>query len=267
MNLDVGSLPTIVPTPETVRVNIERSTTLQCRAIGHPVPEITWQRHGVPIHTMGNRVKTLPDGSLLINNAQMDDQDRYTCTAKNMFGQQDKTTVLMVTGLVSPVLGHVPPEEQLIEGKDLRLSCVVVLGTPKPILKWFKDGVPLESSDTVIIEGGGSGLLLRKGNRRDEGRYTCAAISPAGNATLNINVQLIRKPVIESTGIQQYVISLGRSVDIPCRVLGKPPPQITWSVDGKPLSTSGPEHMILVKLYFYHITSVNSAQSNMKRFN
>lgn len=44
---------------------------------------------------------------------------------------------------------------------------------------------------SVQVEGGGSGLLLRRGNPKDEGRYTCAAVSPAGNATLNINVQLI----------------------------------------------------------------------------
>ncbi|VDM47645.1 unnamed protein product [Toxocara canis] len=245
INLDVGSLPTIVPTPETIRVNIERSITLQCRAIGHPIPKITWHRHGIPIAKMGSRVKILPDGSLLINNAQTDDQDRYTCTAKNIFGQQDKTTMLMVTGLISPVLGHVPPEEQLVEGKDLRLSCVVVLGTPKPTLKWFKDGLPLQPSDTVIIEGGGSGVLLRRGNPRDEGRYTCAAISPAGNATLNVNVQLIRKPIIEDTGVQDFVVSLGESIDIPCKVSGKPPPKITWSLDGKPLAAIGHEYTVL----------------------
>ncbi|VDK47180.1 unnamed protein product [Gongylonema pulchrum] len=79
----------------------------------------------------------------------MEDQDRYTCTAKNAFGHQDKTIVLLVTGLVSPVLGHVSPEEQLIQGEELRLSCVVVLGTPKPTLRWYKDGVPLRSSAYV----------------------------------------------------------------------------------------------------------------------
>lgn len=60
-------MPTIVPTPDTVRVNIERSVTLQCRAIGHPLPKIFWRRNGVPIEKLGDRVKMLPDGSLLIN--------------------------------------------------------------------------------------------------------------------------------------------------------------------------------------------------------
>lgn len=53
--------------------------------------------------------------------------------------------------LVSPVLGHVLPEEQLIEGEDLRLSCVVVVGTPKPTIRWYKDGKELEQTDSIIV--------------------------------------------------------------------------------------------------------------------
>uniref|UniRef100_A0A914UY04 Ig-like domain-containing protein n=1 Tax=Plectus sambesii TaxID=2011161 RepID=A0A914UY04_9BILA len=47
--VDVGSIPSIVPSPETVRLNIERTATLPCRATGHPAPEISWQKNGVPI--------------------------------------------------------------------------------------------------------------------------------------------------------------------------------------------------------------------------
>ena len=151
---------------------------------------------------------------------------------------------------MAPVLGHAPPEEQLIEGKDLRLSCIVVLGSKFPFYIFIiKDEiVSTHASDPMVqgweadrywrigyckfylgekgilenprvsyknrfygvlfsvslkanfafllqIEGGGSSLLLRNGNPKDEGRYTCAAISPAGNATIHINVQLISKSV------------------------------------------------------------------------
>ena len=49
------------------------------------------------------------------------------------------------------MIGHVPPEEQLISGVDLRLSCVVVMGNPKPELFWYKDGVELEATDTIVV--------------------------------------------------------------------------------------------------------------------
>uniref|UniRef100_A0A0R3RPN4 Hemicentin-1-like n=1 Tax=Elaeophora elaphi TaxID=1147741 RepID=A0A0R3RPN4_9BILA len=245
VNLDVGSMPTIVPTSEVVRVNIERSITLQCRAIGYPLPKITWHRNGVPIGKLTARIKILPDGSLLINNVQLDDQDRYTCTAENIFGRQDKTTVLLVTGLVSPVLGHVPPEQKLIEGGELRLSCIPVLGTPKPTLKWYKDGKPLQSSSYVTVKSGGSILLLHKGRPQDEGRYTCVATNSAGNASLNVNIELIKKPYIKKNDASQYTTSTGKVLEIPCRVSGKPQPKVIWSIDGKPISSNGQEYEIL----------------------
>ncbi|KAJ1352355.1 hypothetical protein KIN20_008678 [Parelaphostrongylus tenuis] len=244
----LASMPSIVPSPETVRVNIERQATLQCRAVGHPSPTISWQRDGVPLEVVDSpRYTVLPDGNLLITNAQLEDQTRFTCVAKNEFGQQAKTIIVMITGLVSPVLGHVPPEEQLIEGEDLHLSCVVVLGTPKPDIIWFKDDVPLEPSSSVIIEGGGSSLLLRNGNSASEGKYTCAAISPAGNATLNVNVQLIKKPEFvpdERDDLAELSIREGETMELPCRVRGTPTPAITWSLDGRPISVNSKDYTI-----------------------
>lgn len=152
-NLSVGRVPTIIESPHTVRVNIERQVTLQCLAVGIPPPEIEWQKGNVLLATLNNpRYTQLADGNLLITDAQIEDQGQFTCIARNTYGQQSQSTTLMVTGLVSPVLGHVPPEEQLIEGQDLTLSCVVVLGTPKPSIVWIKDDKPVEEGPTIKVE-------------------------------------------------------------------------------------------------------------------
>lgn len=52
---------------------------------------------------------------------------------------------------VSPVLGYASPELKLMDGGEIRLSCIAVLGTPKPTLKWYKDGVPLQTSHHVTV--------------------------------------------------------------------------------------------------------------------
>ncbi|NP_001360633.1 Ig-like domain-containing protein [Caenorhabditis elegans] len=257
-NLSVGRVPTIIESPHTVRVNIERQVTLQCLAVGIPPPEIEWQKGNVLLATLNNpRYTQLADGNLLITDAQIEDQGQFTCIARNTYGQQSQSTTLMVTGLVSPVLGHVPPEEQLIEGQDLTLSCVVVLGTPKPSIVWIKDDKPVEEGPTIKIEGGGSLLRLRGGNPKDEGKYTCIAVSPAGNSTLHINVQLIKKPefvykpeggiVFKPTisGMDEKHVAVvnsthdvldGEGFAIPCVVSGTPPPIITWYLDGRPIT-------------------------------
>ncbi|GMT05475.1 hypothetical protein PENTCL1PPCAC_27649, partial [Pristionchus entomophagus] len=247
VKVQVGSIPSIVPSPEISRIGIERQGNIPCRAIGHPPPKVSWKRDGVDIADLDDetrgRYQITVDGSLLINNATLEDQTRFTCVAKNDYGEQARTTTVIITGLVSPVLGQVPPEEQLIEGEDLRLSCIVVLGTPKPDIQWYKDGQPIEETSSLIIENGGTSLLLRFGNPADEGKYTCVAMSPAGNATINVAVQLIKRPVIlppkTPEGVEKdkkIVAKEGNPVQLECKVEGNPPPTVTWTLDGRPIS-------------------------------
>ncbi|ULT80160.1 hypothetical protein L3Y34_010619 [Caenorhabditis briggsae] len=298
-NLSVGRVPTIIESPHTVRVNIERSVTLQCFAVGIPTPEIEWQKGGIPIISEKNlRYTQLPDGNLQINDAQIEDQGQFTCVAKNTYGQQSQTTTLMVTGLVAPILGHVPPEEQLIEGQDLTLSCVVVLGTPKPTITWMKDNRPVQESESVQIIGGGSLLRLKGGKASDEGKYTCVASSPAGNSTIIVNVQLIKKPEFVYTmeggnvvkpdvsGFELNQVATvnsthdvldGGQFAIPCAVSGTPPPAITWYLDGRRIVPNSKDFAILADNTLvvkkadkshngvYTCTAVNSAGENEQK--
>lgn len=151
-NLLVGRVPSIVDDASTVKVNIETQVTLQCIAVGIPKPEIEWMKGNVLVSTLNEpRYNQLADGNLQISDAQMEDQGQFTCVAKNTYGQQSQTKTLVLVGLVSPVLGHLPPEEQLIEGQDLTLSCVVLLGTPKPTIVWIKDSKIVEEGPTVKV--------------------------------------------------------------------------------------------------------------------
>ncbi|WKY14387.1 hypothetical protein Q1695_000159 [Nippostrongylus brasiliensis] len=247
VKLAVGSMPSIVPSPETVRVNIERQVALPCRAVGHPPPVITWQRNGVSLEYLDDsRYTLLSDGQLLITNAQLEDEAAFTCTAKNDYGQQSKTITVVISGLVSPVLGHVPPEELLTEGEDLRLSCVVVLGTPRPEIQWLRDGVPIKPSSSLIVEGDGTSLLIRNGSPENEGQYTCVAISPAGNASLVVNVQLIKKPEfnLDDREDAEMTVREGQSMELSCDVRGTPTPAVTWSLDGRPISINSKDYII-----------------------
>ncbi|KAH7700682.1 CBR-HIM-4 protein, partial [Aphelenchoides avenae] len=151
-----GSAPTIMPSPDRVHVNIELNVTLPCRVIGVPKPEVIWEKARVPVEQLGERYVVLPDDSLMIQSVLLEDQAGYTCTAKNEFGQQERSTHLVVTGLVTPVLAHAPAKLHLIKGQDLRINCIVLKGTPKPTLRWYKDGRPLQEtrSMTVRLLGG-----------------------------------------------------------------------------------------------------------------
>jgi hypothetical protein len=64
---------------------------------------------------------------------------------------------------VSPVLGHISPEQQLIEGEQMRLPCIVIVGTPKPVLVWTKNGLPVQAGDGSIEVRGQEGAVTNCG--------------------------------------------------------------------------------------------------------
>ncbi|KAK0404397.1 hypothetical protein QR680_017438 [Steinernema hermaphroditum] len=244
---EVGTVPTIVGLSEQVRAHIERKLLLPCRAIGYPAPKTQWKRNGVPVEEIDTiRYNVLSDGSLRINSVLIEDQTYFTCTAKNSFGAQDKNVHVIVEGLVSPVLSHVSPEMQMIQGQDLRLSCHILIGTPKPKIEWFRDGRLLEESSNIIIQGGGASVLLRGGRPELEGLYTCAASNAGGNATVNINIQLIKPPTIAGAAPQpeEVAVQNGDTLRIPCDVTAYPRPAVEWSLDDRPISANSAEYTI-----------------------
>lgn len=48
-------------------------------------------------------------------------------------------------------MAHIPPEMHLIEEKDLIINCIVLMGTPKPKIQWFKNGILIKESSKVLI--------------------------------------------------------------------------------------------------------------------
>lgn len=69
---------------------------LPCKAVGRPVPEITWKNEeGNVISSMQDpRYRTLPTGELVINELRWADMGTYTCVAKNAISKDEADTFL-----------------------------------------------------------------------------------------------------------------------------------------------------------------------------
>ena len=64
----------------------------------------------------------------------------------------------------------------------MRLTCVVLLGTPRPRVTWYKMGEVVTSDGHVTVEEDGT-LVVRNVEVKHEGEYTCVASNVGGNAT------------------------------------------------------------------------------------
>lgn len=94
----VGKLPQFqVPPPAEVIV-LERSLKLiPCKAIGSPMPDISWYAEDDPLPLQDNAKYTIyQNGSLLIRNIKKPDALKYKCTAKNLVGKRTAESTVKI---------------------------------------------------------------------------------------------------------------------------------------------------------------------------
>ena len=79
------------------------------------------------------------------------------------------------------MIAYTSPRLEILQGRDVTLRCVVLLGNPPPKITWYKMGEPLTNHDAVA--NGNSHVTLQDVGVSDEGEYTCVASNAGGNAS------------------------------------------------------------------------------------
>lgn len=87
--------------PQEVRVEEGHTVLFSCKADGDPVPKISWLTPRlVPLAPVG-RIRVLPNGTLEVRYAQVQDSGTYLCVASNAAGNQSFSVGLHVRGFSS----------------------------------------------------------------------------------------------------------------------------------------------------------------------
>ncbi|XP_699239.1 WAP, Kazal, immunoglobulin, Kunitz and NTR domain-containing protein 2 isoform X1 [Danio rerio] len=93
--------PVILSSPTQQSASIGDTVSFLCDVVGHPVPEITWQKQSESVHMKPNQVYgnvvVTNIGQLVIYNAQVQDSGIYTCTAANAGGSVQANFPLSVS--------------------------------------------------------------------------------------------------------------------------------------------------------------------------
>lgn len=97
-SLSFAGLPTIQggSADEMVSTVVGNTVLLPCALTGNPEPSVAWTRDSgiLPV----NRTVNTPIG-IAIDEVQVEDTGRYTCTATNIFGSTTKTFNLVVQSM------------------------------------------------------------------------------------------------------------------------------------------------------------------------
>ncbi|XP_056893820.1 hemicentin-1 isoform X2 [Takifugu flavidus] len=242
ISLDVGAVPKFTREPSDVALDIGSDVTLGCLAQGYPDPQITWRREDGRLlfkrpRTEGSVAQS--KGGLHITHLWVDDEAVYVCEAQNQFGKIEAKARITVTGLVSPVIARSPSVLNVIEDQQVTLPCVLLAGNPLPVRQWLHNYGLVTTDQYVTVRRDGS-LHIEWVRLDHTGDYTCLAENVAGvyNHTTTLNVYVI--PTIQH-GPQVFNTIEGTPVTLPCRAIGVPPPEVTWTKDGELLYLGGPD--------------------------
>ncbi|RWS20629.1 titin-like isoform X1, partial [Leptotrombidium deliense] len=171
--------------------------------------------------------------------------------------------------ITAPQLKQKPRNSKLIEGKDATFQ-VQVISNPPPKLYWFKNGQKICSSQRYRInyENGIASLRIIDVQPEDAGYYTLFAENNLGHVVCSAHLvieasettqakytSVKRKDISEYEALDEdgyeesnksmkphfykipanIEVTEGKMARFDCRVGGRPPPDVSWYINGRKL--------------------------------
>ncbi|KAI8779431.1 hemicentin-1, partial [Biomphalaria glabrata] len=234
ITLQVFTLPTIEPGPTEVTVLYGQPAVLECESDGTPRPLVLWKKEGVILDAKDDDkgYSLSPKGSLTINSVDLSDGGSYTCSATNPAGFASRDVSLIVHG-APEIPGIYSDYNEVVERNPIILPCPAV-GTPKPVITWFKDNAPLsfDGSNMVLLDDGS--LEIDNSRALDSGNYECIAENVAGVANRNFVLKVLVPPKLtggtQGGGPDKPKVILDKNITLNCPVSEDtdPPPEFKW---------------------------------------
>ncbi|XP_017136363.1 fasciclin-2 isoform X2 [Drosophila miranda] len=211
--------------PENQYPTLGQDYVVMCEVKADPNPTIDWLRNGDPIRT-GDKYVVQTHG-LLIHDVQETDEGIYTCRAAVIDTGELLERTIRVEVFIQPVIVHLPPTLEAIEGKPFAANCTAT-GKPVPEISWIRDATQLNvaTADRFQVNPQ-TGLVTINSVREDDyGTYTCLAKNKAGVVDQKTKLNVLVRPAI----YELYNVTGGRTkeIAITCRAKGRPAPAITF---------------------------------------
>uniref|UniRef100_A0A3P9CV46 Contactin-3 n=1 Tax=Maylandia zebra TaxID=106582 RepID=A0A3P9CV46_9CICH len=210
--------------PDNVPAAKGSTVTLECFALGNPVPEITWRRaNGVPFPS---KVKMKYSNAVLeIPSFQQDDTGGYECVAENKMGKNTVTGRLAFYG--TPQWVQTMKDTALAIEERLYWECRAN-GRPKPSYTWLKNGQQLLSEVNYRIHVEDGVLSVSALTLSDAGMYQCVAENKHG--VIYLAAELMVLALLKA--------KTGTTVTLECKPQAYPIASILWKKGNLPIHTN-----------------------------
>lgn len=214
--LSVVVYPFFAKVPGNSSVKTGLTAKLECAANGYPAPQISWQKDGGTDFPAAQerRMKVMArDDVFLIIDVKLVDMGIYSCTAKNVAGMIAANATLNV--LEPPWFKSEMSNKQVRVGEEVVLECLSN-GSPKPKIRWIKDGISLTLSNRHFFTAENQLLVIMEANTDDSGTYQCEITNSLGVNSQKVDVLVM--PLYRSL-IHEYTLGLIVIAIIVCIVI------------------------------------------------
>lgn len=209
--------------PDTIAL-VGQNITLECFALGNPVPEIRWKKLDGQLPP--NHEVRMAGAHLHLYNVQFEDAGSYQCEAVNSRGKDYHAARVSVEAFPEWVEHIISTEKDL--SSAYTMSCIAS-GKPKPHIRWLKNGELTDRKEMKF-----SSLTFD-----DSGMYQCIAENHHGIIYANAELRVYAcAPTFENNPVKRVMAPRNGRVVIECRPKAAPKPSFSWSKDTELLHNS-----------------------------
>ncbi|XP_063238451.1 obscurin isoform X6 [Bacillus rossius redtenbacheri] len=211
---------------------------------GSPSPALQFFKDGRLIGPGDERVQVVSQRGdsgyyeLVIAEVRPEDAGRYSCVAKNSYGEASCEGTVTVTN-----------DKNIFAGLD---SFDDAEPGKQPSFNWFKDGQPYDPQERFKVlfkdEEDSLALVFQHVKPEDAGLYTCVASTTSGKISCSAELtvqgsvnQLLKEPQPPKVSgeAESVEVSVGSSAMMELKVQGFPKPEVKWTKDGKAVEAGG----------------------------
>ncbi|KAA0715369.1 Matrix-remodeling-associated protein 5 [Triplophysa tibetana] len=223
----------------TLTVTAGSRVQISCDADGEPKPHLSWTKTStgavMSSNTRIQRFEVQSNGTLMIQNVQLQDRGQYVCLAANVYGSDKMTVTLVVSAHVPRVTLPRHRDLRVYLGNSALMECQAQ-GLPSPNISWV---LPDRSVLRTVSESDGMGkkvalfangtLGIKRTSYLDRGLYKCLASNAAGADMLTVRLQIAAlPPMIHQQRRENQTVPDGQDVFIHCTSEGSPSPSVRW---------------------------------------
>ncbi|KAK3560888.1 hypothetical protein QTP86_022881 [Hemibagrus guttatus] len=190
---------------------------ISCSTKAQPEAQFTWFKRQSSF--------SLPGETLTLNAMAPEDGGRFYCQATNKHGNGTSADIEINVIYAPKGVNISPTNNNLIEGDELTLTCVVQDSKPAVEVysyRWYKDGQEINHQTTKTF-------TVRSVTRSHKGDYECKAKNSVGETKSTDVAKVFVRHVPHSTYINGISgIKLGFQLNLQCNTVANPPPEIYY---------------------------------------